>query len=75
MRFTTLVMAVTACAGFASAGIHPYKKNGAPATPGVPVPGSAWVDNDAQAIQDNTWAIEADKSKLASRRHARDVKA
>ncbi|KAJ0333706.1 hypothetical protein COL922a_010691 [Colletotrichum nupharicola] len=75
MRFTTLVMAVTACAGFASAGIHPYRNNGAPATPGVPVPGSAWVDKDAQAIQDNTWEIEADKSKLASRRHARDVRA
>ncbi|EQB51065.1 hypothetical protein CGLO_09434 [Colletotrichum gloeosporioides Cg-14] len=68
-------MAVTACAGFASAGIHPYRKNGAPATPGVPAPGSAWIDKDAQEIEDNTWAIEAGKSKLASRRHARDVRA
>ncbi|KAI8167156.1 hypothetical protein K4K54_003454 [Colletotrichum sp. SAR 10_86] len=61
-------MAITACAGFASADIHPFRKNGAPATPGVPVPGSAWVNEDAQAMKDDIWAIEADKSKLASRR-------
>ncbi|KAK2758870.1 hypothetical protein CKAH01_16788 [Colletotrichum kahawae] len=88
MHFTTLVMAVTACAALSSAcGIHPYKKGGGPGTPGVPAHGAAWADKEPQAIKKDPWVIKDDKSvvqnepsatpssKLASRRYARAARA